>query len=80
MKLLGQVERELHIVLSIYYLKTSWVEIREYNWEGEVGVGRGRFGNDWEKCNVISRGDEDWIEYTDAVFSFCFFAPHGFLT
>lgn len=44
MKLLGQVERELHIVLSISDLETSWVEIQENNWEGEIGVGRGRFG------------------------------------
>lgn len=43
-KVLGQVERELHVVLSISDPKTCWVEIQENNWEGEIGVGRGRFG------------------------------------
>lgn len=36
-----------------------------------AGVGRGGFGDDWEKFNAISRGDMDWIEYTRAVFPFC---------
>lgn len=47
------------------------MEIQEGTWEGEVGAGKARFGDDWEKFNAISRGDVDWIEYTKAVFAFC---------
>lgn len=45
--------------------------IQESTWEGEVGAGKARLGDDWEKFNAISRGDVDWIEYTKAIFASC---------
>lgn len=78
MELLGQVERELHIVLSMSEDMLGGNSRKQLGRRDQCR--KRKIWGDWKKCSVISSGDRDGGEYAQTFLHSVSHVPHGFLT